>query len=44
LIKKIDGVPGRMELVQNDLNADIIVDYAHTPDALEKVLTTLQAI
>lgn len=44
VIKKIDGVPGRMELVQNDLNADIIVDYAHTPDALEKVLTTLQAI
>ena len=44
VIKKIDGVPGRMELVQNDLNVDIIVDYAHTPDALEKVLTTLQAI
>lgn len=44
VIKKIDWVPGRMELVQNDLNADIIVDYAHTPDALEKVLTTLQAI
>lgn len=44
VIKKIDGVPGRMELVKNDLNADIIVDYAHTPDALEKVLTTLQAI
>lgn len=44
VIKKIDWVPGRMELVQNDLNVDIIVDYAHTPDALEKVLTTLQAI
>ncbi len=41
LIKKIDWVPGRMELVENDFNADIIVDYAHTPDALEKVLTTL---
>lgn len=41
IIKKIDWVPGRMELIENDFNADIIVDYAHTPDALEKVLTTL---
>jgi len=44
IIKKLDWVPGRMELVENDLWADIIVDYAHTPDALEKVLTTLQDI
>ncbi|MDD2907363.1 MAG: UDP-N-acetylmuramoyl-L-alanyl-D-glutamate--2,6-diaminopimelate ligase [Candidatus Gracilibacteria bacterium] len=43
-IKSVTGVPGRMELVENDLGADIIVDYAHTPDALEKVLTTLKEI
>ncbi|MDD3794007.1 MAG: UDP-N-acetylmuramoyl-L-alanyl-D-glutamate--2,6-diaminopimelate ligase [Candidatus Gracilibacteria bacterium] len=44
IIKNISGVPGRMELVENDLEADIFVDYAHTPDALEKVLTTLKDI
>lgn len=44
VIKKIDWVPGRMELIENELWADIIVDYAHTPDALEKVLITLKAI
>lgn len=38
------GVPGRLEKVSNDLNIDIYVDYAHTPDALETVLKTLQEI
>lgn len=44
VIKKIDGVPGRLEIVDNKLESDIIVDYAHTADALEKVLTTLKNI
>lgn len=43
-VSKIDWVPWRMELVDNNYWADIIVDYAHTPDALEKVLTTLSKI
>ncbi len=34
-------VPGRLERVDNDLGALMLVDYAHTGDALEKVLTTL---
>jgi len=34
-------VPGRMERVENDREAQILVDYAHTGDALEKVLTTV---
>lgn len=36
-------VPGRMQLVaENRQRAPIFVDYAHTPDALEKALTGLR--
>jgi UDP-N-acetylmuramoyl-L-alanyl-D-glutamate--2,6-diaminopimelate ligase len=35
-------VPGRLERIENDREALILVDYAHTGDALEKVLTTLR--
>ena len=36
-------VPGRMELVA-DAPVRGIVDYSHTPDALEQALTTLRAV
>lgn len=39
-IESIKGVPGRFELVPNDKGVVVIVDYAHTPDALIKVLDT----
>ena len=42
MIKDVTWVPGRMEKVENDIWADIYVDYAHTADALEKVLTSLR--
>ncbi len=35
----VSGVPGRMERVDTGQPFDVIVDYAHTPDALEKVLS-----
>ena len=36
LIDKIKPVPGRLECVANlNNNSNIVVDYAHTPDALE---------
>ncbi|KMK75341.1 UDP-N-acetylmuramoyl-L-alanyl-D-glutamate--2,6-diaminopimelate ligase [Alkalihalobacillus pseudalcaliphilus] len=35
------GVPGRMELIHEGQDFHVIVDYAHTPDALEKALQTL---
>jgi len=38
LVPNIKPVPGRIEMVKNNLNKNVIVDYAHTPDALEKLL------
>lgn len=38
------GAPGRLERVPNDRSLDIFVDYAHTPDALEKVSVALKAM
>ncbi len=36
------GLEGRMEEVINDLGLKIVVDFAHTPNALENVLEALQ--
>lgn len=35
-------VPGRFEPVPNDRGIGILVDYAHTPDALEKLLDAVR--
>lgn len=37
-------VEGRMERIKTDLDFDIVVDYAHTPDALENLLKTVQEL
>lgn len=37
-------VPGRFEAVPNDEGIAIIVDYAHTPDALEKLLGAVRPL
>lgn len=39
-LENLKGVPGRFELVENNKGIIAIVDYAHTPDGLEKVLKT----
>ena len=36
-LEKITGIPGRMETVENEKGLNIIVDYAVTPDSLEKL-------
>jgi len=41
-LKSIKPVPGRMETFTTTSGAKVIVDYAHTPDAYEKVLSTIQ--
>jgi len=43
-IEDMKGVPGRMELVSNPRSLTIVVDYAHTPDALEKALCAAKEI
>jgi UDP-N-acetylmuramoyl-L-alanyl-D-glutamate--2,6-diaminopimelate ligase len=37
-LEELDRVPGRFERVDCGQDYDIIVDYAHTPDSLEKIL------
>lgn len=37
-------VPGRFEAVPNERGIGIIVDYAHTPDALEKLLESTRKL
>lgn len=37
-------VPGRMELVETKMGVSVFVDYAHTPDALANVCTTLKEL
>lgn len=43
-LKSFSGVPGRLQAVQNEKGLSVFVDYAHTPDALENVLTSLQTV
>ncbi len=38
------AVPGRFELVEEGQNFAVVVDYAHTPDGLENILTTAKEI
>ena len=47
IVRGIEGhrrVPGRLERVDNDRGITLLVDYAHTGDALENVLQTLKEI
>ncbi len=37
------GVPGRLEAIERGQPFSVFVDYAHTPDALERVLAAVRA-
>ena len=41
-IGKLQPVPGRLERVGGDAAPLVVIDYAHTPDALEKALAALR--
>ncbi|HEX2226178.1 MAG TPA: UDP-N-acetylmuramoyl-L-alanyl-D-glutamate--2,6-diaminopimelate ligase [Candidatus Binatia bacterium] len=43
-IRSLTTVPGRLEKVENGRGFSVLVDYAHTPDALEKVLATVRPL
>ena len=43
-VENFTGVKGRLERVFGSSQVKVFVDYAHTPDALEKVLYTLKEL
>ncbi len=43
-VKTLESIPGRFELVPLNKPYQVVVDYAHTPDALEQLLKTAKNI
>ncbi len=43
-LEAVQGVPGRMERVDLGQPFDVVVDFAHTPNALERALETARAL
>ncbi len=41
-LKSFTGVKGRFEKIANKRGIDIIIDFAHTPNALKQVLSTVK--
>ncbi|MGH7871116.1 MAG: UDP-N-acetylmuramoyl-L-alanyl-D-glutamate--2,6-diaminopimelate ligase [Candidatus Binatia bacterium] len=43
-IGNLQAVPGRLEKIENDRGVAVLIDYAHTPDALEKVISAVRPL
>jgi UDP-N-acetylmuramoyl-L-alanyl-D-glutamate--2,6-diaminopimelate ligase len=43
-VARLEGVPGRLEPVEEGQPFTVLVDYAHKPDALERVLRTAREL
>ena len=41
-IARLESVPGRLEKIRSKLGISVLVDYAHTPDALERVIGAMR--
>ena len=41
-LKNITGAPGRLEIIKSKKDFSVIVDYAHTDDALKNVLSAIK--
>lgn len=42
ILREIPGVPGRFEKIEAGQDFTVLVDYAHTPDGLENILSTVK--
>ncbi len=43
-LESVEGIPGRMERIQAGQDFNILIDYAHTPHALERLLKTVRRL
>ena len=43
-LSTLESAPGRLEVIMCPRDLAVVIDYAHTPDALENVLETLRAV
>ena len=43
-ISKLEPAPGRLEVMRGPKDLSVVIDYAHTPDALDNVLKTLREV
>lgn len=43
-ISTLESAPGRLENMRGPRDISVVIDYAHTPDAMENVLKTLREI
>ena len=43
-LSKLESAPGRLENLRGPRDISVVIDYAHTPDAMENVLKTLREI
>jgi len=43
-VANLESIPGRFDRVVEGLQYDVVVDYAHTPDGYEKLLTAAREI
>ena len=43
-LSETSGVKGRCERIKTDTEFSVIIDYAHTPDGLEKIIKALKSV